>query len=181
MIEEFITILNQNSGALTVIFTGVVSLSTVVYAILTFGLVSETRKLREVQTEPQIEITLRPFEFAINILRLHVKNIGSGPAKKVRFECNVISGGEAGENLLSEFTQTNFFKTGLTYLSPNQEFHSNYTQLTQNFEQKMECVLLFKISYKSVTGKQYENKAVIDMSEFKDMYQLGISKPLFDS
>ncbi len=70
--------LNKNAGALTVIFTAVVTLSTVVYAILTAALVKETRRMRQAQTEPKIEITLRPSDEWINLIRLHLKNIGLG-------------------------------------------------------------------------------------------------------
>ena len=38
------------------VFTAIVALSTAVYAFLTSKLVSETQRLREVQTEPQIMI-----------------------------------------------------------------------------------------------------------------------------
>jgi len=37
-------LLNQNIGVLTVIFSAMVSIATVVYAILTWKLVSETKK-----------------------------------------------------------------------------------------------------------------------------------------
>ena len=67
--------LNQNAGALTVMFTAVVTLSTVVYAILTAALVKETGRMRQAQTEPKIEITLRPSDEWINLIRLHLKNI----------------------------------------------------------------------------------------------------------
>ena len=66
--ENLIAFLNQNSGALTVVFTGFVTLATVVYAALTAILVVETRKLRQVQTEPRIEITVDAFDFAVNIV-----------------------------------------------------------------------------------------------------------------
>ena len=49
--------LNNNSGVLTLIFTGLVALSIGVYAFLNAKLVSEPRKMREVQTEPGIHIT----------------------------------------------------------------------------------------------------------------------------
>jgi len=47
-------LLNRNSGAFTVLFSAVVALATVVYAILTWRLVTETKEMREVQTEPKI-------------------------------------------------------------------------------------------------------------------------------
>lgn len=90
---EIFDFLNGNSGALTVIFTAVVTISTVVYACLTYVLVKETRLMRQVQTEPKIEITARSMEFAIHILRLHVRNIGLGPALNVKFKPRVVEGG----------------------------------------------------------------------------------------
>ncbi|MDO8721436.1 MAG: hypothetical protein Q7J31_04320, partial [Syntrophales bacterium] len=118
MLTQAIAYLNSNSGALTVIFTAVVTISTVAYAILTWSLVSETKKMREVQTEPRIEIALKPLDFAINIVRLHVRNIGLGPAKNVRFTFSVSSGGEGAEKLLGEFNKAIFLKTGLKYFGP---------------------------------------------------------------
>lgn len=166
--------LNQNAGALTVAFTAIVTLSTLVYAVLTAVLVTETKKMRKVQTEPLIEIAIEPLEEAINIIRLRIKNIGLGPARNVSFKSNVLNGGEGAQKLLSEFTDANFFKTGLNYLGPNQQVHSKYTQMTENFEQKIKSVLQFKIEYESVTGKPYDETVVIDLSEMKGMSQLGI-------
>ena len=173
MLDNLIIFLNQNSGALTVVFTAVVTISTVVYAVLTAVLVSETKKMRQVQTEPKIEITLRPFEFAINIVKLHIKNIGLGPAENLKFNSSVLSGGEGAQKLLAEFTETNFFKTGLKYFGPGQEIYSHYSQMTQDHDQKIKSVLLFEMEYQSVTGLKYKEKTIIDMSEMKGIYQLG--------
>lgn len=171
--NELIQFLNQNAGALTLLFTAVVTLSTVVYAILTGVLVAETKRMREVQTEPKIEITLKPFESAINIVRLHIKNIGLGPAENLKFKTSVISGGSAAEELLAEFTEMNFFTTGLKYFGPGQEIYSNYSQMTKDYDQKIESIFSFELQYKSVTGSKYKEKTIIDMSEMKGSYQLG--------
>jgi hypothetical protein len=165
--------LNNNSGAITVVFTAVVALSTVVYAWLTSVLVKETMKIREVQTEPLIEIIIEPLEEAINIIRLRIKNIGLGPAKNVSFKSSVLKGGEGAEKLLLEFTDVNFFKKGLTYLGPNQQVHSRYTQMAKNHEEKIKSVFQFDIKYESITGKPYNETAIIDMSEMIGMCQLG--------
>lgn len=165
--------LNQNSGAITVVFTFVVALSTVVYAWLTAVLVKETRKIREVQTEPLIEIVIEPLEEAINIIRLRIKNIGFGPARNVSFKSNVLKGGEGAQKLLSEFTDVNFFRTGLTYFGPNQQVHSKFTQMVKDHEEKIKSVFQFDIKYESITGKPYNETSIIDMSEMKGMFQLG--------
>ena len=173
MLAQAIAYLNSNSGALTVIFTAVVTISTVAYAILTWSLVSETKKMREVQTEPRIEITLKPLDYAINIVRLHVRNIGLGPAKNVKFTSNVASGGAGAEKLLGEFNKANFLKTGLKYFGPGHELHSGYTQITQDFDAKIASVFIYDIEYESVTGKKHSDQITIDVSELKGMNQLG--------
>lgn len=171
--ENLIAFLNQNSGALTVVFTGMVTSATVVYAALTAILVSETRKLREAQTEPRIEITVDSLDFAVNIVRLCVLNIGEGPAKNVKFKSAVIDGGEIAERLLEEFLSPNFFKTGLRYFGPGQSRFSGYAQTNIDFEGKASSALCFKVTYESVTGKNYMEEIVVDMAELRGRYQLG--------
>ena len=172
-VAEFLELLNHHSDALTVIFTFVVTLSTVCYAVLTWRLVSETRKLREVQTEPKIHITLESLDSAINIIRLNIKNIGLGPASDLQFDPTVISGGESAEKLLQKFTSPNFFKTGLRHFGPGQNIYSGHTQITEDFEGKAASLLSFKLRYKSATGKQYNEEIIIDISEKEGTSQLG--------
>lgn len=171
--NEFVTFLNQNSGALTVLFTAVVTLSTVVYAALTAVLVFETKKMRLVQTEPKIQIQLNSLEFAISLIRLNIKNIGLGPAKNVKFNCKVVSGNEDAQSLLEEFTNTNFLKNGLSYLGPSQEIHSRCTSMKQGYEGKIKSVLEFKVSYQNASGKQYKDIFLIDIAEMGGMQKIG--------
>jgi hypothetical protein len=173
MLAQLIAYLNSNSGALTVIFTAVVTISTVAYAVLTRSLVSETKKMREVQTEPRIEIVLKPLDFAINIVRLHVRNIGLGPARNVSFTSKVSAGGEGAEKLLGEFNKANFLKNGLKYFGPGHELHSGYTQITKDFDVKVASVLVYGVEYESISGKKYDDQITIDISELKGMNQFG--------
>ena len=168
-----IEFLNNNSGVLTLIFTAAVAVSTIFYAVLTAKLVSETRKMREVQTEPKIHITIESLDFFISLTRLNIKNIGLGPASDLQFRPRVVSGGESAENLLKEFTSSNFFKTGLRHLGPGQHVYSRYTDMREDFEGKADSVVAFKLDYKSVTGRQHHEEIIIDMSEMKDDYRLG--------
>jgi hypothetical protein len=171
--DDLLKFLNDNSGALSVIFTGVVTLATAVYAALTWQLVSETRRMRKVQTEPKLEITLRSVDEAIHIQRLHVRNIGLGPALQISFNPKVLAGGDGGKALLEELTETNFFRTGISYLGPGEERYSHYTQMHENHDAKVESVLAFDVSYRSATNETYTETLVIDMSERKGSYQLG--------
>jgi hypothetical protein len=172
-LSEFIAFLNTNSGALNVIFTAVVTLATAVYAVLTWKLVTETRLMREVQTEPKLSVTLRSVDHSISIVRLHFRNIGQGQALGVKFSPRVDSGNEVSAALLEEFTTPNFFKTGLSYFGPGQERTSAYVSLMKDHDAKLSTVLTFDVEYKSVTGKTYKDTLVVDMSEYKGTHQLG--------
>lgn len=170
---EFFKFLNTNSGALTVMFTAVVTLATAVYAALTWVLVKETRMMREVQTEPKLQVTVGSFDFSIQIVRLHIKNIGLGPALNVTFKPQVLAGGKSAEKLLAEFTDVNFFSVGLKHFGPGQERVSAYTQLAEDYDGKMASMLAIDVTYSSSTGKSYSESLVVDMSELKGGYQLG--------
>jgi hypothetical protein len=172
-LSDFFEFLNKNSGTLNVVFTAVVTVATAVYAALTWKLVTETRLMREVQTEPRLAVTLQSIDQAIHIVRLHFRNIGQGPAISVKFSPRVETGNEHSAALLEEFARPNFFTTGLSYFGPGQERISMYTQLTQNLDAKLSTVLAFDIEYRSVTGKKYEDTLIVDMSEYKGTHQLG--------
>ena len=171
--DEFLAKLSTHSDVLTLIFTAVVTLSTAVYAVLTGILVSETRKMREVQTEPKFHITVDSYDFAIHIMRLNFQNIGMGVAKNLKIYPSIVSGGESADLLLSDFTKSNFFKTGLRHFGPNQIIYSTYTDTSKDYEGKSLSILSFKLEYESISGKKYFEEIVIDMSEIKGRYQLG--------
>ena len=170
---ELLKFLNENSGALTVLFTAVVTIATAVYAALTWILVNETRMMREVQTEPKLQVTVSSFDFAVHIVRLHIRNVGLGPALNVTFKPKALVGGQSAEKLLAELTDVNFFNVGLKHFGSGQERVSAYTQLTEDHDGKMASVLAIDVTYSSATGKSYSDSLVVDMSELKGSYQLG--------
>jgi hypothetical protein len=45
--------------------------------------------------------------------------------------------------------------------------------MTQDHDGKIASVLAFDVEYQSATGKHYRDAISIDMSEYKDSYQLG--------
>ena len=78
-----IDFLNENAGLLTIVFSGVVTSATVVYAILTWRLVAETRRMREIQTEPDISITTLNREESVSLVDIRFQNIGLGTAHHI--------------------------------------------------------------------------------------------------
>ncbi|MEW6608910.1 MAG: hypothetical protein AB1414_15940 [bacterium] len=176
--ESILNFLNQNSGALMAIFTAIVTLSTIVYAVLTGVLVHETRKMRHAQTEPRVDVTYRSRDEWIALIDIVVKNIGLGPAYDVKFEITPLTQGEVAKKLVNELQERNFLKTGLNYLSPGQKISSFFTNASEKFDEKMTSQVLIKTSYKSSTGKKYFNEYVVDLSEIKGIERIG-EPPLY--
>jgi hypothetical protein len=176
--QELLDYLNMNSGAFNALFSGVVAISTVVYAVLTWRLVSETRKMRHAQTEPKVAVTYRSREEWMALVDIVVKNIGLGPAYDIKFEIAPVTDGGASQELIKELMERNFMNAGLSFLAPDQEVSSFFTNATDKFEEKMASRLSIKASYKSATGEQYLSEYLIDLSELRGMERIG-EPPLY--
>ena len=116
------------------VFSGVVAVSTFVYAILTWRLVGETRRMRLAQTEPMISVTYQVRQHGINYVDFCVKNVGAGPALDISLEVDP-DFEYVPDKLLSEL---NLFKNGLNYLGPGDELRFFLTSLTENGAAKTE-------------------------------------------
>lgn len=171
--SDVLVFLNKNSGALTVLFTAIVTLSTVAYVLLTATLVSETRRLREVQTEPKINIAFRPREEWINFIDLEIKNIGQGPAYNIQFNVTAETDSEANKNLVADLLKINMIRHGLRYLSPERGFCSFFTSMADGFNDKKVARFNVVITYESALKKRYKETFVLDFSELVGLLQLG--------
>ena len=171
MVLEF---LNENSGAFAVIFSAAVAFATVVYAILTWKLVSETRKMREAQTEPKVSVTIQPREEWINLIDMVIQNIGLGPAYNIKFEINPDFEYMKGKFL----SELGFMKNGLKYLAPNQKLQFFLTSMIENFEEKTKKPFEIRVTYQNSIGKTYKDVYMIDFSQLIGLSQLG-EPPLY--
>lgn len=169
----FLDFLNKNSGAFTILFSFIVASATVVYAILTCKLVTETKKMREVQTEPKFSVIFQPREEWINFIDLVIKNIGLGPAYNIKFKINPDFEYRKGHFL----SKLNFMK-GIKYLAPNQKMQFFLTSLVENFEDKIKTPFKIKVTYNNKTGKTYTETFTIDFFELVGLGQLG-EPPLY--
>ncbi len=175
--SDFLTFLNANSGALSAVFSGVVTVATLIYAWLTAKLVIETRQMRMAQTEPRIQVTYRVRDEWINLLDISVRNIGLGPAQDIGFEMRAISASKGADALLQELLKLNSFKQGLRYLGPAQDFTSFWVGLADGDGSQLDTQIAVVCKYKSVLGVSYESEHILDISELKGISKIG-SPPL---
>ena len=171
---------------LLIIFSGLVTASTIIYAILTWRLVSETKRMRRVQTEPRVDIRIEPREEWIFLLELVIKNIGLGPAFDVRFSVMPIplvkgsqATGQGTREFIDRLKEINCLQQGLSYLAPGQEVRTFLTSMAEDSEKKLDAALQVTTSYKGPTNEPYEIKYSIYVDELKGLEQIG-RPPLYE-
>ena len=159
---------------LMLLFTGVVAASTFVYAKLTRKLVSETQRLREVQTEPRVSIRVEAGHTGHPGYELVIQNNGQGVAKNVRFEFE----GDASYFRNSwincsppEVNELPVIRDGLDYLEPGQVYRFPLgTVSPEEYERAVTTPWTFHAQYESLHGKLMNNTYVIDFSQFTGMF-----------
>ena len=159
---------------LIVLFTGVVAVSTVFYAILTWKLVSETRRMRRAQTEPRVSVHVELNETSGDGRRmdLMIQNVGQGPAEDIQF------GFEGDPTYFGKdrpIDQLLVIKNGLPYLSPNQSFRIVLGWLYGgDFARATQKPWRISTQYKNVVGEEMPKVTyLVDFSQFKDLIISG--------
>jgi hypothetical protein len=165
LIIQLLKVLNENAGALNVLFTMFVAAATVAYAILTYSLVKETKKLREAQIQPKLSVTIKQREEGFHLIDMVIENIGAGPAYNIQFIVKSVFADPRGM-LLSDM---NIFRNGLSYLGPREcrQFFLANTLEKDFFEAKAANPLELDVTYFDALNKNYTGSFQIDLSSLK--------------
>lgn len=192
----FLDFFNKNSGAVTAIFTIGLTIVTAIYAALTWSISSETKLMREAQTQPSISATIQPDERYINWINLIIENIGLGPAYNVKFDVDPDFEDKyrhpdlEDRSLNYKLSDVGFIKDGLPYFAPNQKFQFFLTNLADgsqskipqekiDYQKKLKTTFKIKITYEDNRHKKtYSDTYVIDFSQQRGLSQLG-EPPLY--
>ena len=146
-----------------------------VYAGLTWKLVSETKQLRRVQTDPRISMHVEPSRMAERgRVELVIQNVGQGPAKEISF-------GFEGDGTYfgnGPIDQLNVIKNGLRNLAPHQEFRVilGWLNIGGTFERAKQNPWIFDVRYKSISESEACEQFVIDFSQFENLIA-GVQAP----
>jgi homoaconitase/3-isopropylmalate dehydratase large subunit len=177
-LEQILEFLNKNSGAFNLLFSMIVAVATVVYARLTASLVSETKRLREVQTEPSLEVLYISYEDAMPLLEFVVKNVGQGTAYDISLQIDNESLKHDSNELIVNLQNMQIFKTGMNLLCPSQEYKSFWTDVRKDSEKKLKLPIKVISSCKSSAGIDYKKQHILDLSELEGKVKLG-THPLY--
>ncbi len=158
---------------LIIVFTGVVAGSTVAYALLTRQLVSETRRMREVQTEPRVSIRVEADHTGHPGYELVIQNEGQGVAKNVRFEFEGDPSYFRNSWVIRRppaIDELPIIKNGLDYLEPNQSYRFPLGTVSPGeYERAVETPWTFRTQYESLYGKPRTDTYIVDFSQFRGM------------
>jgi hypothetical protein len=164
--------LNDNAGALQVVFAAFVTLATIVYAVLTWSLVRETRRMRRAQTDAKMVIGLNTRSEQINLVDVFIRNEGMGPAYDVQFRAEPV-GSSGYAEILESIRSLGFIDQGLEYFSPGQEIRSFLTTMVGDFEEKLATRIRVVVDYTTASGEHKSDVYVLDLSIFRGLHQLG--------
>lgn len=159
---EILKFLNTNSGALSVLFSLVVTAATVFYAVLTRRLVVETTQMRRAQTEPHVALRVEPTETSVNTIVLIVENVGAGPAYSLRLSVDPDFVMEQGLTL----SRLGLFQHGIHYLAPGQQVRLFLAHVKDQMEEIQQeggkFDFIVSAQYATATGARLQHDYTID-------------------
>jgi hypothetical protein len=170
---NIVKFLNANAGVIQLLFSAMVAGATVVYAVLTWRLVSETVRMRKAQTDAKVTMSIRPMTGHIHFVELSVKNDGVGPAYDVDLAIRMEPGSEGDQRVLDFIGKLGFVQRGIPYMSAGQEISTFLASILEDFELKMATALRADVTYRTAAGEHMSDSYLLDFSVFRGITYVG--------
>ncbi len=148
---------------LTLIFSGIVAISTVVYAILTSRLVKETRATRLLQTTPDVQVYLEKAETNAHLVYFIIENFGFGKACDVKF--SIVEDFKFYESDRLRIANMGSVKHGLISFYTGQRFKYYFTNLLEDFENKINDRMEIQVSFTDIFNNEYKRSFTLRINE----------------
>jgi hypothetical protein len=153
---------------ITLIFSGVVAISTIVYVVYTIKLTKETRLSREFFLDSHIITYLTIQETNDHFVDLKIKTIGKGVARNVKL--TLLNKFDADFPNSEGFLNKGLFSSGLTYFPPDYEITYLIALKRSNEHRTLEI----KIEYSDALSK---NKIEYTTLKFAELEGIGKMNP----
>lgn len=142
----------------------ILAIATVFLAIYTYGLLKETKKMRQAQIQPYLSFYIKHLENDVTIYSLEFENIGNGSAKDVKFQFT--DGTLAKQTVPFELGEKGLFINGIGFCPPNykQSFILGSASGDGN-KDFMSSVINIKASYRDVLDNKHTQEFCIKLSE----------------
>jgi len=159
-----INAINQNQGVIIVVFT---------FLLVWFNLriARETRRLREVETEPHVEVYLVPYKGSMNIINMIVKNSGGGPARNIKWK--ISADFDDLEIHKIPIANMSLFKV-LHYLPANEKLEFFFGTAVNILKEPKLKPIQIKVEYKNNHNSNKKTDLFnIDLEPFEGMQRIG--------
>jgi hypothetical protein len=143
----------------------------VVYAVLTWRLVSETRKLRRAQIEPNLLLYAEPTPHWINGMQLVLRNAGGGAAVDITF--SVVKDLVVDEKL--HISEQAFIASGIQYLPPSTEYRTFMMSMIGRDPANEDLTFVVESSYTNELGQRARKRHAVNLGQFAGMRRLDDS------
>jgi len=146
-----------------IISTTVIAVATIIYAYLTYIIVKETRRLREVQVEPEIVLYLQPSENNPSFIYIIVRNIGASPAYNLKWTFDKNSPLLTIKNV--NLLEIKFFD-GIDFFAPGQEFISFLETGPNLLSDPIPPPLEMNLKFSNRRGDEFFRKFLLNPKQF---------------
>ena len=173
--EALICWANQNAGVLGLLFSLVVTISTVAYVTLTRSLVRETKEMRKAGTDPDIAIYIQQQERWINLLDLVIRNLGNGPAYDISFNVEQTAPIRTEHNL----SKIAALRRGIKYMAPGHDIRFYFGSAVDLLKEPIVGPILFSVTYYSRDRVRKSEIFTVNITDFEGMTKVG-RPPLYE-
>lgn len=156
--------LGDNQGILIVIFTGLI-------AYLNYRLASETRRIRKLDSEPNIEVYLVPHDQSTAFINMVIRNSGNGAVRNIKWD--FVYDREDVEKKGIAITDMNLFRI-LHYIPAKEEFRFYFGQTVKLLSDPVMKPIEIKVVYENDDKKKLKKKIfIIDIEPWRGMKKIG--------
>ncbi len=143
----------------------ITAIGTLILAIGTLILALETRRMREIQTEPEVYVNFQPHEEDTHFIDIIIGNAGQGTAFDVQFEIKPDFEYEDGKYL----SKLSYMEKGIPYLAPKQIIKSFLMNLWRKDFDRYNKPFEIIIKYKNMKGKEFNRIYPMDLDPLGDL------------
>ena len=148
----------------SIVFSGIVTLSTIASLWLNYKLTKEARLTREHKDTPDINIRLKRAEADPSSIFIVFENIGLGYAKNVNFK--IIKDFSYYDHEMFELRNKGIILNKVNNFYPRQNFEYFITSLLENYDEKIKETITLEIEYENIFFRKYHKIINLDFREF---------------